>query len=211
MSIYNHICSLGFNCHPAFFIKRNGLKKVSYPSDWIMSSLKNLTHFIDDDFKLFLDASQYTFIMPRKCGHKYYADNMFWHKSPLSIPEDYEYYVRCVERFRELLNSEDNKLFLMMIINGEHGVNEKISDEIKKNIIEFNRKLKERTTNYKLVLVVNYPNKTRNKHVITTIDNIDLIEVDTVSSSNGILFEKESDNLYLDIIFKINYKFDIKE
>ena len=57
---FNYVCSLGFNCHPAGLLKRNGLKPVSYPCDWIMSSLKNLKHFIVDDFQLLRISLQIT-------------------------------------------------------------------------------------------------------------------------------------------------------
>ena len=208
---FNYVCSLGFNCHPAGLLKRNGLKPVSYPCDWIMSSLKNLKHFIVDDFQLFLDKSQYIYITPNKCGHTFYAPNMFWHKSPLTSMEDYEYYVRCVERFRQLLKTDKNKLFLMMVINGQHGIGDKMSDEIKNSFIEFNNLLKGFTdeNNYKLLIIINYPNKERNSVNVTSVDNIDIIEVDTLSCSNGLKFINEQDNIYVDNIIKLRYTFDL--
>jgi hypothetical protein len=190
-------CSLGFNCHPAFFLKRNGLKKCSYPCDWIVSSLKNVTHFIETDFKLFLDKSQYTYLAPTKCGHKTYAENMFWHMSPLN---DYEYYVRGVDRFRQLLKSSEKKTFLMMIINGEHGVHSKISRAIIQDFVHFTHTLERYTQNFTVVVVVNYPYKSKQDHIITKIGNLQVIEMDTLSASNGIQFTDENDNLYMDSV-----------
>jgi hypothetical protein len=78
----HHACSFGSRCHSAHILKRNACKKTSYPFDWIMSNHKNNIQGIDDDFKLFLDKSQYIIITPTQCGHKYCDGQMFY---PITI------------------------------------------------------------------------------------------------------------------------------
>lgn len=120
-------CSLGGLCHSAQLLKINGLKKASYPFDWIFSNIKMVKHCIEDDFKTFLDKSQYsdyttnTTLRENQCEHSIYGEMVFKgehkvifnHHNPLSSETDYAYLERCVDRFRELLKSEEPKTFVM--------------------------------------------------------------------------------------------------
>jgi hypothetical protein len=40
----NHVCSLGYLCQSSQILKQNGLKKCSYPFDWIFSNCDNIIH-----------------------------------------------------------------------------------------------------------------------------------------------------------------------
>lgn len=94
----NNFCSLGTLCHRSLLLKRNKLKKESYPFDWIFSNCNIINHCISNNFKIYLDKSYYIKINDFKCGHSYYHENMFNHHNPLK--NDYNYFVRCVERFK---------------------------------------------------------------------------------------------------------------
>ena len=48
-------CSLGHGCHSANILKRLGLKKESYPFDWLNSRTSIVKDCIEDNFKKFLD------------------------------------------------------------------------------------------------------------------------------------------------------------
>ena len=134
-----HTCSLGFNCHASQFLKTNNLKKESYPFDLIMSSLQVVKKSIENDFNDFLDKNLYVELDDKtRCGHSVYCYNMFVHHNPLQNENDYLYFNRCVNRFRNLLKNEESKLFIISIIDGEHGIGNNISDEIKNDFIDFN-------------------------------------------------------------------------
>ena len=194
-------------CHSSQLLKRNNLKLCSYPFDWIFSTYDNIIHCIEDNFNIFLDKSYYQDIHDNwntnKCGHKYYNVNMFYHHDPRN-EKDYNYYVRCVDRFKSLLQQQEHKLFITIIINMNT-----MDETTKNNMIDFNNKFSNYTSNYTLLVIFHIPNKQQN-HVFTYNDNIHFLELHTLSSSGGIEFSNNDDNIYLDNMIKSNYNFNIK-
>jgi hypothetical protein len=113
----NYTCSLGSLCHSSQILKRNKLKLCSYPFDWIFSNCDNIIHCIEDNFNIFLDKSYYINISESKCGHSKYHSEMFNHRNPLNNINDNNYYVRCVKRFKKLLQKQEYKLFITTFPN----------------------------------------------------------------------------------------------
>ena len=116
-----YVCSLGDNCLAASFLKRNSLKLASYPFDWVVSGPKVVAHCIKDDFESFLNKSLYVAdnTSSTQCNHKlYHKSKLFFHHNPLDNPKDYDYFVRCVDRFRKLLKNDEKKLFIMYMAAG---------------------------------------------------------------------------------------------
>jgi hypothetical protein len=208
-----YVCSLGSVCQASHFLKKNDLKKTSYPFDWIYTNLDNVIECIENDFNIFLDKKYYIDNTPHGCGHKIYNNpyhHIYWrHRNPLVNDDDYKYVVRCVERFRSLLKYQEKKLFMITIIDGQYDVNTKINEKFINNLISFNNRFKKHTSNYILLVIVNYPYKEKNNHTITKYDEIDLLEVDTYSISYGKEFEDPRDGSYLDSIIKDRYNFDL--
>jgi hypothetical protein len=204
MTEINYTSSLGSFCHSSQILKRNNLKLCSYPFDWIYSNYDNIIHCIEDNFNLFLDKSYYQDIESKwndnQCGHKYYNVNMFNHFDPRN-EKDYNYYVRCVDRFRNLLQKQEHKLFIMILSN--------IDENIKNKIIEFNNKFSKYTSNYTLLVIFNITNKEQNNHIFEYNDNIHFLELHTLSCSNGVVFDNNNDNIYLDNIIKSKYNFHL--
>ena len=200
-----HVCSLGYWCHTASLIKKHGLKLESYPFDWIFISYKNMIHCIEDNFKTFLDKSNYNSISNTKCGHNIYHPETFNHHNPLTNENDYNYYLRCVNRFNTLLKRDEHKLFIL----GHFNMNQ-IDENVKTDMIEFNNKLSKLTNNYTLLIIFHLPNKNCNHHEFTYNGNIHFLELHTLSQSHGIFFDNQNDDLYLDNVFKNTYKFDVK-
>ena len=208
MTKIKHVCSLGFNCHASQMLKDNNLKLESYPFDWIMSNLDVVKKCLQDDFKTFLDKDAYVDLgLTKRCGHKIYCDNMFVHHNPLHNNSDYDYFNRCVNRFRKLLSSNDDKLFIISIIDGEHGIGNKISESFIKELEELSNILNKSTVNSNLLVIVNYPNKKTQKKVVKTIKNLTILEIDTLSSNTGTQYIKEDDNKFLIKIINKLYKF----
>lgn len=203
----NFTCSLGSLCHSSEILKRNNLKLCSYPFDWIFSSCDNIIHCIEDDFKFFLDKSYYINISQSQCGHSKYNNSMFWHHNPLINIDHYNYYIRCVDRFKILLQKQEHKLFIMMFVNGGYGSH---NEDFKKNMIDFNNTFSNYTSNYTLLVIIHYPYKQSNNHTFTYNDNIHFLELHTLSVSNGVRFVNNNDNIYLDNIIKSKYNFNLK-
>jgi hypothetical protein len=202
-----YVCSLGTLCHTANLLKRNKLKMVSYPFDWIFSNMNMIIHCLETNFSYFLDKTQYIHVNDKQCGHKFYRVNdkfIFNHHNPL-IESDYDYYVRCVDRFRELLKQSAHKLFVIMHINNKC----KFDDGLLSKIIDFNNKFKTHTCNYRLLYIYHRacPDEKKSHHQFTSYDNIDVLEYTSLTGSSGVSFKDDSDNKYLDDVINDKYEF----
>lgn len=197
---FAYTCSLGPFCHSSNLLKKNNLKMRSYPFDWIFSNYKNIIHCIKDDFSMFLNKSYYQHVSDKQCSHAYYGKNMFQHHNPLIYENDYKYYVRSVDRFKGLLQSKRNKLFITINVN-----NDIIDVNIIQNIVDFNNQFAIYTNNYILLVILHVKNKQKNHHKFTIKGNIHFLELHTISISDGLTFINESDNVYLDNIIKTTY------
>lgn len=203
MTEINYTCSLGSLCHSSQILKRNKYKVCSYPFDWIFSSCDDIIDCIEDNFNIFLDKSYYINLSETTCGHSKYNNNMFNHHNPLINIDHYNYFVRCVDRFKKLLQKEEHKLFTMIFVNIDNG-----NDMINK-IIEFNNTFSKYTCNYTLLIIFHIPNKEQRHHIFTYNDNIHFLELHTLSVSNGLEFNNYDDNIYLDNIIQSTYNFNI--
>ena len=195
-----YTCSLGPLCHSSQLLKRNLLKKESYPFDWIHMNPDKVLHCLQDDFTTFLDKSKYVCLSGNRCGHTDYHEKMFNHHNPLN-KEDYDYYVRCVKRFKQLLRRSQRKLFVLMLVN---------QDKIEKEeMIQFNEIFSTYTQNYTL-LVIYHKKQEKQYHHFTSHKNIDFLELHTVSESDGVVFLDERDNAYLNKVFMKRYRFNVR-
>ena len=133
-----HIASLGTHCLTSMTLKKYGLKRYSLPFDWCFTSPGLIRDCLKDDFKTFLDKSQYFSITDTRTtkeqgsSHRYYEEkyhhgDIFAHRDMLH-EDNYRYLMRSVGRFRSLLKSTDGKLFLM--ISRDHFHLEDYFDEL---------------------------------------------------------------------------------
>ena len=129
---------------------------------------------------------------------------MFNHHNPLENINHYNYFVRCVDRFRILLQKQEHKLFTMIFVNIDN-----IDNYINK-IIDFNNKFSKHTSNYTLLVIFHIPHKQQHYHNFTYHDNIHFLELYTLTKSGGVQFLNNYDNIYLDNIIKSKYNFNIK-
>lgn len=118
------IVSIGDHCLTASVLKNLGLKKASYPFDWIFSDIRMVNHCIQDEFSTFLDRSQHIKIADTEklspdanfCDHRYYKEHygvlFAFNHYDVSVDNVYRYYQRCVNRFVKLLNSDTKVIFV---------------------------------------------------------------------------------------------------
>lgn len=151
--IYLWICgceykkvSLGQNCNSAWYLKESNNKSASYPFDWIFSSQEIVLHAVKDNFKSFLDKEMIFTINKEKAGHCFYHSRMFNHKNPLNSDEEYNYYKRCVHRFKDTLHSKKPIIFIYTVINEpdkrpswSDGFNREIKKPVHQSIESFSK------------------------------------------------------------------------
>jgi len=98
------LVSLGPNCHTAGILSQLNYKKCSYPFDWVLTNLNVISYNISNNFIDFYDRNNYIYSCNNKITLKtttnmIYPENMFVHKNPIENKEDFNYLLRCVERF----------------------------------------------------------------------------------------------------------------
>ena len=123
--ISTELISLGQNCSVSWYIKAIGQKRASYPFDWLATSPNVLEHVLDDDFHTLLNRSQMIPLV-NDSGSRVYHAQMYGHRNPARNDADYAYYVRCVERWRDRLESSDNITFIGIVLN-EHAKRPRVS------------------------------------------------------------------------------------
>lgn len=120
LSRKSRFISLGQNCVTAWYLKQAGLKKESYPFDWVFSSAEIIDDCIATNFSDYLDREMIEKINQHSAYHTKYHSAMFPHKNPLNSTDDYQYYERCCFRFNQALRSGDSLIFFMNLINHFH-------------------------------------------------------------------------------------------
>jgi len=210
-----YVISLGSCCHTASFLKKEKLKLVSYPFDWVFSGPKMIYEILIDQFKSFLDKNQYTVLTEHRSGHKVYGHRFFNHKNPKE-DVDYEYYKRCVVRFYDVINSQEHKLFIITNV-----IDRNVRCVIAEEEIEYTNKI----CNYLKTICVNFSlmyinpvklsqeefNKLNKKFVIKQEGNLFWITMYVLSNSDGVRFRDDNDNnTYRDCIYEL-FDFNVKK
>lgn len=115
-----HLASLGSFCLPSLICRDNGLRRYSLPFDWIFSTPRMVRDCLEDDFAAFLDRRYYRSISDQRsepgAEHELYREKydlrtLFAHHDP-TREVDYLHFARCVARFRQLMRSDETKLFI---------------------------------------------------------------------------------------------------
>lgn len=129
LGTYGDAISIGSHCITSALLKKYGAKEWSGPFDWIFSSPEIVSESIADDFSTFLDRKLHVIVPEGEkldptvnfCDHSYYKEKfgvkfMFNHYD-ISKDDVFEYYVRCVERFRNALHSGRSLLLISVTRN----------------------------------------------------------------------------------------------
>ena len=147
--------SLGPNCHTAGVLKELNYKNCSYPFDWILSNLEIVIYNISNDFIDFMDRNNYIYTSNNKITLKNtnikYLENMFVHKNPIINKEDFDYYLRCISRFKNLKSTDDYKLFVYTSYSNQY-----LNNNFKNNISLLKNTLNNWTDKKFYILIINY-------------------------------------------------------
>jgi Putative papain-like cysteine peptidase (DUF1796) len=112
--------SLGLNCFSAAAMDRVGLDRAQCPFDWLSVTIPMVIECIEDDFVKLLDR-QYYEPVPQPDGTVQYKHTgyqtpwaaTFSHFDPNGGSGRY-YLERCIERFRDIMASDEPKTFLFV-------------------------------------------------------------------------------------------------
>ena len=123
---FNHVISLGSNCYTAWLIAALGLRRASYPFDWIFSTPDMVIDMIEDRFVHFLDPTcharapedLYSTEHGGRTQHLGYlrrfgVNNVFNHHDVLTS-DGLAYFSRCAARFHAVTSSSRKTLLLMV-------------------------------------------------------------------------------------------------
>jgi hypothetical protein len=204
--VINYIIPLGSQCFTSFYLKKNDLKKTSYPFDWIFSSPKIIIDVLNDNFSIFLNKDYYVIknIESTKNKHSLYLPDlyMFNHKNPYK-DEDYLYYIRSVNRFYNILKKKEKKLFILTSLKNE------INNELE-NICLLNHKLNSLTTNYIFIIIFQICTGEQTKDIYE-YENMIIIQITTISESDGVIFSNDLDNIYYKNIMDSFFEFELND
>ena len=221
MGIIKQFCSLGTLCHTARMMQRIHVKNTSYPFDWMFTDEEVLIDILGDDFNKFMDKSYYGEVAhkfgDRCAGHSLYHEDFFFHKNPRN-QDDYEYYQRCIDRFKGLLVNPEMKLFITFYapqltthpkevykLFARNASKDEIINDVKVRSSNLNNILMNHTFNYKLLTVLNFGGNTEQSFNMDKNGNMDFLTLNTISHSNGVEFQGNNDNLFFSGIMCEHY------
>ena len=197
--IINYVIPMGCQCFSAFFLKLNNLKLSSYPFDWIFSDPSTIADMLDDNFEKFLNKDNYVFNDESESRNKHtiYLPHLylFNHRNPIK-DIDHDYYVKCINRFYNISERPEKKLFLITLLNNE------IKNEVK-HIYYLKERLEILSDNFILLCIFQKQTGIQHKE-INTYDNLIIIKLDTIGGENGVVFDNEEDtNFYKNTIYEL--------
>ena len=214
---FNYVISLGCACNTSLYLKELNLKTFSLPYDWIFSNLDMIKHTIEDDFKLFSDINLMSDRQEKKASHNYYHQKLFNHRNPRSNREDYDYYQRCIARFKQVINSSDNKLFIHTLYLKPQEFHrdylkfqrnfQDVAFDLNK-IKKFNQFLNSVTSNYTLLVILQNPKQqTSQVKKVLESENLLVYTIDCLGRSSGKLLKNSADHQnYTNIIKQFNFQ-----
>ena len=108
MSKFENIISLGFFCSCASELERIGLRKASYPFDWLISPLPSVISLMNNQFEGFLDydlleqnISKPAWYRNKKYNIQFFHDFNKYHSLSSQIKKMQKKYERRIVRFYE--------------------------------------------------------------------------------------------------------------
>jgi hypothetical protein len=173
-SDYDNIIPIGSNCRVGLAMKELGIRKMSLPFDWMLTTMKSINEIIKNDFEDFYNEDVCTIEnFKMKNGYHQYVLNR---KYNLNITHENSFkkqslqkYERRINRFYEIINKKDNKvLFVRNLLDGIiydelHSyylkTEKNYSDFDVKHIINFNNIIRNKFPNLNFdILVINHTN-----------------------------------------------------
>jgi hypothetical protein len=191
-----HYISLGENCHVARTLKSIGLRNEAYPFDWVFTSPQILLDCIENDFTTFMNKQYHTEhpSSTDKSGHSLYGETFFNNKNILDN-KDYEYYERCIARFKDVMSNDDEKIVVHMTTNNLKP-NNSYCDNVGKLLQEA---LQKYGNNVKFVYIrhIVYDGYSFQPFIVTSDRSLTFVILST-GVSNGVRFTDRTQHVFFD-------------
>ena len=160
--------SLGVDCGTANILKCLGLRSCSLPFDWVVT-YEGITNIINNDFTNYL---------PKNDDNNYEKLNknngvLFLHNN---FPDDIEKINKRIDRFKNLLETSNEKIIFVRKSHGSHHHNE--YNNVVNDIDD--------AKNLDLLLLKKYPNLIYEIHLILICDNCFTNIIINENNSNNI-------------------------
>jgi hypothetical protein len=209
--IFEHALPIGSFCHAAMALKKAGIRSFSTPFDWLFSCPDMIAQCLSDGFRHFLDPEQYEAVPPEMrhdpganlCQHRGFKKDfgvsfVFNHHKPYER-SDYEYFQRCVQRFKNAVASPGWNLFI-------HFSPIPVIEDHLGNLMSA---LRQQAAHF-VLLAMHFPVVTCNesspldRRIRTKRLKHDLLsmEMEVSAPSNGVMFAHQEDELMLTRILK---------
>ena len=183
-----HIIPIGADCYSALILEEMNLRKISLPFDYIYSDIKMIKDCLNNDFVEFLNKNNYKDHGSKGCVNKFYKKK-FPHFRLTEDKLNQKMYERK-EKFKNILKSNENKLFVHVIAL--------YNQEYLDNLLDF---LNNITTNFNLLFIWKKRSQINSLELKLNVDNIYVYKICTKT--------KSIDNKFLKEIFsKYNFNLD---
>jgi len=174
--ITSQVISFGYRCTSAGILKKMGFKHESFPFDWLISRLSVIQHCIEDDFCEFLNIENYdkrhtnTYeMMDKKTGficdehilfntfyqppNKMNEENTYCYHLAMNHHNifqltDRQYYMRCIDRFRQVLNAPEKRIYLHISPLMDSTTFIENQDSVMNECFQFSQFIKTKTNGY---------------------------------------------------------------
>ena len=215
MGTFKHAAPLGSFCFSSAILWDRKIRKEALPFDWLFTNPLEVAHILETDFKHYLDKTQYIDIADiapehggRQAGHKMYHENFFNHKNPRT-DEDYQYSIRCVERFRKFLQYPEKKLFIVSYRSGINTHTNKFENvglnktQVQQELMVLDKVLQSKTQNYSIFCHVNYKSQFNypSSSLFKLSNHIILHEYYSTQINGGLGYDNPLDKLTFDNLF----------
>ena len=207
MSTINYICSLGSLCHSACWIKNMNYKKCSYPFDWIFARIDIVIHCLENNFKLLLNKKYHIEHISKqkgRSGHKKYSEKLFNHHNILN-EKNYNYFVRCVNRFHILLKKKEKKLFIIGFYNRLENMSKEDLNKLKK----LYHLLNSLTINFEILVIYHIIGNKLKLNIDNSNKKFKLLEIITTKRSTGTRMSNENEDRFFNKSISKLYTFNI--
>lgn len=187
--IIEHTISLGPFCFNAMFMKKKMYKNASFPFDWLFSNMRMVNDCLGDNFTKFMDKSQHKKKSRRISEHTGYKINTMFNHHDITSKNDYDYFSRCIERFRFLHKRNGTKLFTLIVLSSS------LSTDQINTINSIFHKLKSYCgDNFVLLIVcINVTKEGKGYSVDKWLENLYVVNLRTHRQLNGINFSDRTD------------------
>ena len=82
-----------------------------------------------------------------------------------------------------------------------------LTEAMKNEVFENNNKLQQYCQNYTLLCIIHHTGSNR-QYTFTSYENIDFLELTTITKTDGLIFPNKDDEIFLDGIINEKYKFN---